>query len=145
MASIIDKARTKQQSVVLTLIDLKNAFGEVHHNLIKEVLIHHYVPSNIQTLISSLYESFKTSIINDYFTTPAILVSQGVLQGDCLSPLLFSMCFNIFFNSLRKRSTNNMASLLMMQLIFSLILPIGSNLPMMQRWLQLTSMKINTF
>ena len=65
MASIIDKARTKQQSVVLTLIDLKNAFGEVHHNLIKEVLIHHYVPSNIQTLISSLYESFKTSIIND--------------------------------------------------------------------------------
>ena len=43
MASIIDKARIKQRSVVITLIDLKNAFGEVHHNLIKEVLIHQYV------------------------------------------------------------------------------------------------------
>ena len=37
MASIIDKACIKQRSVVITLIDLKKAFGEVHHNLIKEV------------------------------------------------------------------------------------------------------------
>ena len=32
MANIIDKARTKQRSLVLTLLDLKYAFGEVHHS-----------------------------------------------------------------------------------------------------------------
>ena len=32
MADIINKARTKQRSLVITLLDLKNAFGEVHHN-----------------------------------------------------------------------------------------------------------------
>ena len=34
MANIIDKARKRQRSVVIPLLDLKNAFGEVHHNLI---------------------------------------------------------------------------------------------------------------
>ena len=36
MANIIDKARKRQRSVVITLLDLKNAFGEVHHNLIQK-------------------------------------------------------------------------------------------------------------
>ncbi len=31
MANIINKARSKQRSLVITLLDLKNAFGEVHH------------------------------------------------------------------------------------------------------------------
>ena len=34
MANVINNARIKQRSVVITLFDLKNAFGEVHHNLI---------------------------------------------------------------------------------------------------------------
>ena len=94
MSHIIDKARIKQRSLVITLLDLKNAFGEVHHNLIKSVLSYHHVPGKI--LISSLYINFKTSIITDKFVTPAIPVKRGVLQGDCLSPLLFNMCFNTF-------------------------------------------------
>ena len=44
MAHIINKARIKQRSAVITLIDLKNAFGEVYHNLISEVLCCHHVP-----------------------------------------------------------------------------------------------------
>ena len=31
MAHVINKALLKQRSVVFTLLDLKNAFGEVHH------------------------------------------------------------------------------------------------------------------
>ena len=38
MAIIIDKARIKQRSLIITLLDLKNAFGEVHHTLIPAVL-----------------------------------------------------------------------------------------------------------
>ncbi|CAB3992804.1 Hypothetical predicted protein, partial [Paramuricea clavata] len=38
MADIINKARIRQRSVVITLLDLKNAFGEVHHNLIQSNL-----------------------------------------------------------------------------------------------------------
>ena len=112
MSHIIDKARIKQPSLVITLLDLKNAFGEVHHNLIKSVLSYHHVPEKIQSLISSLYINFKTSIITDKFVTPAISVKRGVLQCDCLSPLLFNMCFNTFIQYIKaKKNSNNLVSL----------------------------------
>ena len=93
---MINKARTKQRSLVVTLLDLKNAFGEVHHNLIPIILSNHHIPSHIQALVSSLYLGFKTSILTDTFQTPAIPVCRGVLQGDCLSPLIFNLCFNTY-------------------------------------------------
>ena len=65
MASVINAARSKQKSLVITLLDLKNAFGEVHHNLIPEVLKYHHIPTQIQLLIGSLYSEFQTSVITD--------------------------------------------------------------------------------
>ena len=47
MANIINKARIKQRSLVITLLDLKNAFGEVHHNLTPAVLSYHHIPDEI--------------------------------------------------------------------------------------------------
>ena len=96
MANVINTARIKQKSLVITLLDLKNAFGEVHHNLIPEVLKYHHIPTHIQLLIHSLYSNFQTSIITSSFQTPYIVVARGVLQGDCLSPITFNLCFNIF-------------------------------------------------
>ena len=43
----------------------------------------------------------KTSIITSSFQTPFIPVGRGVLQGDCLSPLLFNMCFNTFIQHIK--------------------------------------------
>ena len=145
MASIIDKGSIKQRSVVITLIDLKNAFGEVHHNLIKEVLNHPHVPPSIQILISNRYENFPTAIITDNFTSPAIPVGRGVLQGDSLRSLFSTYALIHLCNSLSKRNTSNSVSLHMILLIVSLTLFIDSNSQMMQRSLQLTSTKINSF
>ena len=96
MAHIINKARIKQRSVVITLLDLKNAFGEVHHNLIPQVLKYHHIPDQIQQLIKNLYSDFYTSIISERFHSPFIKVDRGVLQGDSLSPLTFNLCFSTF-------------------------------------------------
>ena len=52
-------------------------------------------------IIKSLYIDFKTSIITSEFRTPFIPVRRGVLQGDCLSPLLFNMCFNTFIQHIK--------------------------------------------
>ena len=54
MGHVINKARLKQHSVVITLLDLKNAFGEVHQNLIKSVLSYHHIPQTVQLLIANL-------------------------------------------------------------------------------------------
>ena len=101
MSTIIDKARIKQRSLVITLLDLKNAFGEVHHNLMYEVLRYHHIPDHIISLIKSLYTGFQTSIITSNFQTPYIPIRKGVLRGDCLSPLLFNLCFNTFIQHIK--------------------------------------------
>ena len=41
MADIVNSARIKQKPQVITLLHVKNAFGEVHHNLIPAVLKYH--------------------------------------------------------------------------------------------------------
>ena len=101
MADIINKARIRQRSVVITLLDLKNAFGEIHHNLIPSVLDYHHIPDHIKFVTKSLYTDFQTSIITSQFRTPFMTVGLGVLQGDCLSPLLFNMCFNTFIQHIK--------------------------------------------
>ena len=99
MAHIINTARIKQRSVTITLLDLKNAFDELYHNLIYEVL--HHLPRGTRDLIQSLYTNFQTSIITEQFSTPFIAIGRGVLQGDCLSPLLFNMSFNTFIQRIK--------------------------------------------
>ena len=82
--------------MVITLLDLKNAFGEVHHTLIPQVLKYHHIPDQIQQLIKNLYSDFYTSIISERFHSPFIKVDRRVLQGDSLSPLTFNLCFSTF-------------------------------------------------
>jgi hypothetical protein len=101
MADIINKPRIRQCSVVITLLDLNNAFGEVHHNLIQSVLDYHHIPEHIKFVIKSLYTDFQTSIITSEFRTPFISVGRGVLQGYFLSPLRFNMCFNTFIQHIK--------------------------------------------
>ena len=100
MAHIINTARIKQRSLVITLLDLKNAFGELHHNLIYKVLQYHHIPDPINELIRSLYTNFQTYIITEKFSTPFITVGRGVLQGDCL----FNMSFNTFVQHIKSES-----------------------------------------
>ena len=61
MTNIVNQARIKQRSVVITLVDLRNAFGEVHHNLIKSVLDYHHIPKHVTDIIKSLYTDFHTA------------------------------------------------------------------------------------
>ena len=88
----INQARLRQKSLVITLIDLKNAFGEVNHNLIRSVLQFHHLPPEIAYIIMEIYNDFRIPIASDNYITSPIPVKRGVLQGDSLSPLLFNLC-----------------------------------------------------
>ena len=74
LTHMINNARIKQRGCVITLLDLKNAFGEVNHNLLVQTLKIHHVPDNVITLITSLYTDYKMSIIADAVMTLLIKV-----------------------------------------------------------------------
>ena len=101
LAYVINNARVKQRSLHVTLLDLKNAFGEVNHNLLDCVFEYHHIPIKVRTLVRDLYTDFSTAIASDAFVTDFILVGRGVLQGDCLSPLAFNMVINTFIQFIK--------------------------------------------
>jgi hypothetical protein len=101
LAYLIRQAKRRQRSVVVTLLDLRNAFGEVHHRLIPVVLKYHHMPESVIELIDSLYRNFRTTVITDCYSTEFMHVEKGVLQGDCLSPLLFNLLDNTFVQHIK--------------------------------------------
>ena len=66
------------------LCSLKNAFGEVNHNLLIESREIHYLPAEIIQLITSLHSDYDISILTDNFMISPIKVQRRVLQGDIL-------------------------------------------------------------
>ena len=68
-----------QCSIVITLLDLKNAFGEVYHKLIYEVLRYHHIPDHIVYLIESLYSGFHTLIITSDFLTSYVVYFRVII------------------------------------------------------------------
>ena len=98
---LINDARTKQRSLTITLFDLKNAFGEVNHNLIDSTLEFHHIPMEIRNMVKDMYTGFFTAVATESFVTEFIYVGKGVLQGDCLSPLLFNMVINTFIQRIK--------------------------------------------
>ncbi len=87
-------AKKTHRGYFAVLMDLRNAFGEVHHNLIRSSLRYHHVPETFIRVFNSIYSDFEVSVSSRGQLTGMITVSKGVLQGDPCSPLLFNICFN---------------------------------------------------
>lgn len=100
LSYIINHARIKQRQVIITLLDLKNAFGEIDHNVIMKILEYHHFPEQIKTIVKEYYTDYKISIGTDTFTTNPLTIEKGVLQGDCLSPLLFNLVVNALLKTI---------------------------------------------
>ena len=108
LTHIMKDSKRHSRSLVVTLLDLKNAFGEVHHNLIRESLKYHHLPDIFVDLFNSIYSDCSISVsANNQWTDP-IGIKKGVLQGDPCSPLLFNLCFNTLMRTLKKSNLVNL-------------------------------------
>ena len=102
LSYLIDQARIKQRSLTVTLLDLKNAFGEVDHMLIKTTLGYHDISDFASDIILNIYNDFYTRILTKSYTKDYNRVGKGALQEDSLSPLLFNMVMNTFIQHVKK-------------------------------------------
>ena len=89
------------------LLDLRNAFGEVHHNLIASAMDLHHIPIPIKNIIKNIYSDSKIAIAFDNKVTNFIPVERGVLQGDPCSPLIFNVCFNLLMKTINNKKFEN--------------------------------------
>ena len=91
---MINHAWRYQRNLIITWLNLKNAFGELDHQLTHSVLRYQYIPDHISSLVDySFYTNYSISIGTSDFITNPVVVEKGVLQGDTLS--LFLTCVSI--------------------------------------------------
>ena len=107
LTHIINHTQKKQRSLVITLLDLKNALGEVSHGLLLSVLKYHHIPDHIIDLAKSLYTSYQLAIATNSYVTSRITVRR-VLQGDSLSPLLFNLVINTLIHAIKQDKMSSM-------------------------------------
>ena len=77
---IIKRAKNKQRQIIITLLDLKNAFRKTDHKLLLllKVLDNHHIPDEIKLLITDYYKNNTITIGTDTNITDPLIVGKGV-------------------------------------------------------------------
>lgn len=102
LTHVLHDAKRHQRSISIALLDLKNAFGEINHRLIKASLEFHHLPPGVIQLFSNIYQNSSITVALGKERSKSIAVQRGVLQGDHCSPLLFNVCFNSLMMVIRQ-------------------------------------------
>ena len=97
----LKEAKEHQRQIVISWLDLANAYGSVRHNLIQFALNWYHVPLIIQELIFDYYEKLCAMVISKGWSTGFFLLDIGLFQGCVLSTILFDCVFQLLLDFLR--------------------------------------------
>ena len=90
VSSILEAAFTSKSPLMMTFIDLNNAFGSVPHRYIFDMLKAVRIPDSVSAYIQSLYSQLQAVVKCKAWCTPTIPICRGVFQGDTMSPIILS-------------------------------------------------------
>lgn len=83
--------RLKKRRVFAAFVDFKRAFDSIDHRLLWAKLFDVGVSSKIIRVVRRLYKNSTIQINVGGRLSKKFIVTEGVLQGECLSPMLFSL------------------------------------------------------
>ena len=82
-------------------LDLANAYGSVHHQLISCCLQHYHAPPAFLDMIANLYTGLSATITSQTWSTKPVPLEIGVYQGDPLSVVIFNTVMSTLSDSLQ--------------------------------------------
>jgi hypothetical protein len=94
-------AKHEQRQIVVTWLDLCNAYGSVKHNLIQFALHWYHVPEPLCQLLLRYYDSLHACIKTKKWTTTPFQFNIGLFQGCVISCVLFSCVFQLLLDFLK--------------------------------------------
>lgn len=100
----LTKSKESGSQLVVSWLDLRNAFGSVPHAAIFHVLRLHGLPPGLLDIIQDLYEGCTTTITTATGETDAVDMRAGVKQGDPLSPIVFNLVIEVIIRSILAQS-----------------------------------------
>ena len=96
-------AKESHRQIVITWLDLANAYGSIRHNLIQFAVNWFHVPKLIQELIFDYYEKLCAMIFTNNWSTGFFLFDIGLFQGCVLSTILFDCVFQLLLDFLQPK------------------------------------------
>ena len=96
---LLEGAKAKNLSCVLTFIDFRKAFDTIHRGKLIEILKAYGVPDRIVEAIEATYAETWAKVRTADGETEAFQILAGVLQGDTLAPFLFIVALDYALRS----------------------------------------------
>ena len=93
---ILDEVRKHQRNLFMLWFDYKKAFDSVPHDWILKSLCLCQVPEKIINTIKNLMKVWSTKLYLKDVESDAIDYLSGVLQGDCMSLIIFILSQSTF-------------------------------------------------
>ena len=110
LSQLIREAKEEKKDLVVTWLDIANAYGSMPHSLIMTALRRSHVPEEICKLIESYYSDVKIRFTTKDFTTEWQTVEKGIITGCTLSVILFSLTMTMLVMSVEKETKGPQSS-----------------------------------
>ena len=101
LSQLIREAKTEKKDLVITWLDIANAYGSIPHNLIQTALKRAHVPEEICNLVHDYYSQPRIRFTTNQFTTEWQHVEKGIITGCTLSVILFALTMTMLVMSVK--------------------------------------------
>ena len=101
LSQLIREAKSGKKNLVVTWLDIANAYGELIHELIYTALRRAHVPEHMCDLVESYYKNAQIRFTTKDFTTEWQPVEKGIITGCTLSVVLFSLTMTMLVMSVK--------------------------------------------
>ena len=100
LAAVIKSAHQQKRSLGIAWLDIANAYGSVHHELIQFAMAHYHAPPEFCRLLQSWYSGLSGIVSTDQWQTDTVPLKTGIYQGDPLSVVIFLTVINTLSDTL---------------------------------------------
>ena len=104
LSQLIREAKAGKKNLVITWLDVANAYGSIPHNLIQTALQRAHVPEDVCNLVKDYYSKARIRFTTNRFTTEWQQVEKGIITGCTLSVILFALTMTMLVMSVKNET-----------------------------------------
>ena len=102
LSQLIREAKKEKKNLVITWLDIANAYGSIPHSLIIEALQEAHIPGDMVKLIEDYYRDVRIRFATKEYVTEWQKVEKGIITGCTLSVVLFALAMTWIVASVKK-------------------------------------------
>ena len=101
LSKLIREAKTGKGDLVVTWLDIANAYGSMQHSLILTALERTHVPERMCQLVKSYYSDIQVCFTTKEYRTEWLKVEKGIITGFTISVILFAIAMIMLLMSVK--------------------------------------------